>query len=117
MTAVALSHATSLRPAPRARLRITPRGRRLLAFLVALPLVVLAIVIGINGGGATATDESGTLTYVTVGAGDTLWQIAEELAPQSDPRDVIADIVSLNRLETQSLVAGESLAIPARYAH
>ena len=54
-------------------------------------------------------------TGVTVSFGDTLWSIAETVAPEADPRDVIDAIVRLNALEGVSLEAGQSLAIPAEY--
>jgi hypothetical protein len=99
------------------RLRLTARGRRALAAIVALPLVAVALVLALNGGSATATDSSAPLTYISVEPGQTLWQLAEQLAPGVDPREVIADIVSLNDLSTQSLQVGQSLAIPVQYAH
>jgi hypothetical protein len=97
------------------RLRMTARGRRVLAAIVALPIVVALAIVGLNSGSATATTDSAPLTYVSVSAGETLWQLATDIAPHSDPRDVIADIVSLNHLQTESLTAGESLAIPSQY--
>ncbi|MCU1412125.1 MAG: hypothetical protein JWR04_2832, partial [Rhodoglobus sp.] len=37
--------------------------------------------------------------YVTVESGQTMWHLAEDLAPQSDPREVIAQIVQFNQLD------------------
>jgi len=101
------------------RLRLTQRGRGVLTFLAATPLVIAAFVFALNGGGATASLEGSTVPfeYVTVEAGQSLWQLAEDLAPQSDPRDVIAQLVQLNQLETADVYAGQELAIPAAYAH
>ena len=101
------------------RLRLTQRGRGVLTFLAATPLVIAAFVFALNGGGATASLDGSTVPfeYVTVESGQSLWQLAEELAPQSDPRDVIAQLVQLNQLETADVYAGQELAIPAAYAH
>jgi hypothetical protein len=52
---------------------------------------------------------------VTVDSGQSLWQVAETLAPTADPRDVIADIMQLNQLESADVLAGQQLAIPAKY--
>jgi hypothetical protein len=99
------------------RLRLTQRGRKVLTALVATPLVIAALVFALNGGGATATLDSGaTFEYVTVDGGQSLWQLAEQLAPDADPRDVIVDIMKLNQLESAEVYAGQQLAIPAQYA-
>ena len=122
MTSVAIGGyrpAAPLVAAPRAaaspRLRLTKRGRGVLTFLAAAPLVIAAFLFALNGGGATASLEGSTVPfeYVTVEAGQTMWQLAEELAPQSDPRDVIAQIVQFNQLDGADVYAGQELAIPS----
>jgi hypothetical protein len=102
----------------RVRLRLTRRGRAVLSAVVALPLVAGALVFALNGGGAVATGEQThtSFQYATVQAGDSLWSVAERVAPNSDPRDVIADIVSLNGLESAVVSPGQQLAVPAKYA-
>ena len=100
-------------------LRITARGRAVLLTLAASPLVIAAVILGLSGGSANASleDSSATFTYVTVGAGQSLWSIAEELAPQAYPREVVADIVSLNQLGSADVEAGERIALPTEYTH
>ena len=102
----------------RTRLRITRRGRAVVAALVAVPLVVVAGALVLNGGGAVASDTTGRTEFqhVTVDGGETLWQVASEIDPDADPRDVIADLVSLNNLPSAEVSAGQSLAVPAQYA-
>ena len=97
------------------RLRLTQRGRAVLTFLAATPLVIAALVFAINGGGATASLEGSDVPfeYVTVEAGQSMWQLAEELAPRSDPRDVIEQLVQFNQLSGSDISAGQQLAIPA----
>lgn len=112
------AHAES--SAPQTRLRITTRGRRVLAFIVALP-VVIAMGFGVMSGGSAlasldAGAPAGTFDSYTVSAGDTLWGIASAVAPGIDPRDVIAEISSLNNLGSSELAAGQTLAIPAAYS-
>jgi hypothetical protein len=101
---------------PSTRLRLTRRGRRVIVGLIAIPLVIAAFTVAINGGGATATAEasSQSFNYVTVEAGQSLWQLAQALAPTADPRDVIAEIVSLNQIQGE-IQPGQRLAIPAGY--
>jgi hypothetical protein len=103
--------------APRTRLRITRRGRAVLATVIALPLVLGTGAAMLNGGGAVATDTSSSaeFTYVEVEAGQSLWSLAETVAPQADPREVIAAIVRLNGLPSADVQPGERLAIPFEY--
>ena len=106
-------------PAHHPRLRITRRGRAVLAVLIAVPLAVAAVIGGIGAVGATATDRttSNSYSYVTVRSGESLWQLAEEIAPKADPRDVVADISDLNGLGSGVIQPGQRLAIPTQYAH
>lgn len=99
------------------RLRLTRRGRAVVTTLAAIPLVAAALIFGLNAGGAAASGEAAgqSFDYLTVEAGQSLWQLAEQLAPSADPRDVIADIVSLNQLDSTDLEPGQRLAIPAGY--
>ena len=103
--------------ASRVRLRLTRRGRFVLTMLAALPIVIGAFVFALNGGGAAATGEQTHVTfhYVTVQSGDSLWSVASRLAPNADPRDVIADLVSLNGLSSAVVTPGQQLAIPTQY--
>jgi hypothetical protein len=101
---------------PQTRLRITARGRAVLLSLIALPLVAIAIVVGIGAGAANGTDSSTPLTKVTVVGGQTLWGLAHEIAPNADPRDVVANIMSVNQLTSADIQPGERLSIPAQYS-
>ena len=99
-------------------LRLTRRGRVVLTSLVAIPLVIAALFLVINGGGAIATSHASSTSfgYVTVEAGQSLWQLAGEIAPTADRRDVVADIVHLNQLESTNVQPGQKLAIPTQYS-
>ncbi len=102
------------------RLRITRRGKAVLATVLSIPAVVVIGMMATAGGPAVASAEQGATTefaYVTVSAGESLWDVAERVAPSLDPRDVIADIERLNGLEGSGVAAGESLAIPADYTN
>ncbi|WP_243076744.1 LysM peptidoglycan-binding domain-containing protein [Microbacterium sp. SS28] len=105
----------------RTRLRLTKRGRRLLAAIAAVPAVVALSVAVIGGSSAAlASLEHGaapaTFQTVTVAPGDSLWSIAQEVAPGADPRDVVDALIRLNALEGVTVSAGERLSIPAEYA-
>lgn len=111
---------SSIAIAPTTRLRLTTRGRRVFAFLAALPIVVVLSIAVVGGGAALASSDngaaSGAFTEITVMSGETLWSIAEDVAPGSDPRDVVAEITRLNALKNGSVAAGQRIALPAAYA-
>jgi hypothetical protein len=44
--------------------------------------------------------------------GDSLWSIAEQYAPDRDPRDFIAEIVALNNMSDSVVDAGMRIALP-----
>ena len=104
---------------PTTHLRLTRRGRAVFTTLAAVPLVLGAIGIALNGGMAAAEGTAGigaaAFDYVTIEAGQSLWQLAESIAPSQDPRDVIADIVNLNQLSSEAVQPGQRLALPADY--
>mgnify|MGYP001032309973 CR=1 FL=1 len=103
------------------RLRLTVRGRRVLTALVALPVAAAIAAAVIAGGGSALASRAagapaGTYPTVTVSAGDSLWSIAERIAPQADPRDVVDAIVQLNALDGVGIAPGNRLSVPLEYA-
>ncbi|WP_159604510.1 LysM peptidoglycan-binding domain-containing protein [Agromyces humi] len=112
---------TSGRPQPieapaATRLRLTRRGRAVFTGLAALPLVVWALIAVLGSGGAAAdSGAAGAATsfeYVTIGNGDSLWALAESLAPQGDPRELVDEIMRLNGLDDAVVEPGQRLALP-----
>lgn len=114
MTTATFAPAPLHRPVP--RLRLTARGRGVLLALIALPLVIALGGVALNGGGATAGSHAGaTFERVTVESGQSLWQLAEQVAPAADPRDVIAAIMQVNRMASSDVYPGQELALPPQY--
>jgi LysM repeat protein len=91
------------------RLRLTRRGRIVFTTLGAVPLVAWALITVLGSGGAAA--DAGA-EYVTVHQGDSLWAIAESIAPHGDPREVIDEIIRLNGLDDAMVEPGQRLALP-----
>ena len=119
MTAISID-ASGSTGHPATRLRLTVRGRRLLVGCAALPAVVALGFAIVSGGAALASHDDGasteSFTTVVVSSGESLWSIAEDVAPSADPRDVVDAIVTLNALDGVTISAGQRLAIPAEYA-
>lgn len=104
----------------RTKLRMTVRGRRVLAGVAAAPLVAGIAFSVLAGGSALATGEHAapvSFETVTVLPGDTLWSIAVDAAPDVDPREVIDDIIRLNNLSGGGIQAYSSIAIPTQYSN
>jgi Tfp pilus assembly protein FimV len=83
-------------PAPARHVRLTRRGVFALAALVATVACALVLLAWLNGpSGAAAQGSTGP---VTVRPGDTLWSIAERVAPGTDPRAEVAELRRINGL-------------------
>lgn len=97
--------------APEGRLHLTRRGRVVVALLG-----LLVVAAGAMGGRAVADgpERATEVTTHAVMSGETLWQIAAEVAaPGEDVRDVVQRLQDLNGLASGSLQAGQVLLIPA----
>ena len=105
----------AVRPAPRraaGHTRLTRRGR-LVLLVLAVGLLLAAISVGRAGSqAATATETGPSLQQTTVQQGETLWAVAQRIAPDNDPREVVAQIRRINHLESSSLRVGQQLLLP-----
>jgi LysM domain len=115
-------------PAPRSpvtrpahtRVRLTRRGRIVVAGLAAACMVLVAALAWLAGTAKASAAGSGvpssavyhSLRSVTVLPGQSLWSIATQYEPGSDPRNVIQEIVDLNALSGTAVQPGEHLWLP-----
>lgn len=90
-----------------ARRRCGPRH------LVAAAAMTLAVIgaLGWLGHGRSAQLPVET-AVVQVGAGETLWDVAQRVAPESDPRAVVERIRQLNGIEGSAVQPGQQLWVP-----
>jgi LysM domain len=103
-----------VRPAP-GHLRLTRRGR-LVTAAATLLIAVLTLVGVVSRAGSlreSAPVPASAPAQVVVAPGETLWSIAERVAPDRDPRTVVAGIQRLNDLPTAAVRAGQTLRLRA----
>jgi LysM repeat protein len=107
-------HPTHFRRPATPTVRLTRRGR------VALTLFFLAVLLAVFtafGPRVVATGDKGTperTTTVVVGQGDTLWDIAGDVAEPGHTREMIRRIVELNSLSSTTIQSGQELAVPMK---
>ena len=104
-----ISSARSAAPA-NSGLKLTVRGRRVVALLALLPIVLAFLLIGTKS--AQAETATPTTSVIKVEAGQSLWDVAVAVAPNEDPRATIWTIKALNGLSTSEVQAGQGLIVP-----
>jgi LysM domain len=110
-------HVTGMAPRGRAAsmpLRLTRRGRIVVAVITVLLLAVLSLIAAMS---AEATNQAPArtaqgLTQVIVRPGQSLWSVAENADPSADTRVVIQQIADLNGLTGSAVFAGQRLWVP-----
>ena len=102
--------------AARVPLRLTRRGRVVVAVATALLLAVLSLVIAASAQATSHPAPSGAaqrnLAQVTVRPGQSLWSVAENADPDADTRVVVQQIIELNGLTGNVVFAGQRLWVP-----
>lgn len=91
--------------------KLTVRGRRVVALLALLPIVIAFLLMSTRA--AQADPIGPTTAVIKVEAGQSLWDVAVAIAPNEDPRATIWTIKALNGLETSEIQAGQALVVPA----
>lgn len=103
---------------PAMRIKLTRRGRivfgGLVTFGAAAALALVAMPVAPQAV-ASSEDSGAAYKYVIAAPGASLWQLATELDPAQDPRDLVAEIVQLNQLQGSDVVVGQPIAVPLRY--
>jgi hypothetical protein len=102
--------------AARTPVRLTRRGRLVVAVAVLLMAAAVSVVLA---GAAQALGHSGGparlgagITKVQVQPGQNLWTLAEAYDPNADPRQVIQEILQLNSMSNDQLQPGQVLWMP-----
>ena len=75
--------------------------------------VTLAVVAALSWLGQAASAGLPTETAVVrVGAGETVWDVAVRVAPESDPRAVVQRIRELDGMTSSAVQPGQQLQVP-----
>jgi hypothetical protein len=105
--------------ASRAPVRLTRRGRVVVASLLVTGLTVCALLISLlASGGAQATNHGQPragyqgMREIVVRPGQTLWSIASAAEPSADTRVVVQEIMTANALTSVDISAGQLLWVP-----
>jgi nucleoid-associated protein YgaU len=105
------------RPGP---VRLTRRGRRVVAGLVICMVIVAVTVLWMSLAGSVQASSHGPsagspyqgMTQVVVRPGQTLWSIAAAAEPSGNPWAVVQQIINVNALSSANVQAGQLLWVP-----
>jgi hypothetical protein len=102
-----------------APLRLTRRGRLVVGALAVLLATAALTVIATAAAGRAQASNHGRdgagyqgMHQMVVRPGETLWTIASQAEPSADPRQVIAEIMTVNSMTSTVVQAGELLWVP-----
>ena len=105
------------RPGP---VRLTRRGRRVVAGLVIGVIIVAVTVLWMSVAGSVQASSHGSaagspyrgMTQVVVRPGQTLWSIATAAEPSGNLWSVVQQIINVNALSSANVQAGQLLWVP-----
>jgi LysM repeat protein len=93
---------------------LSTEARKFMRQAIVVAVVTMAGIGFATGQAAVATSSSSSASfeYITVQSGQSLWSLASQYAPNQDPRDWIAQVVSLNALTQAEVQPGQQIALP-----
>lgn len=97
----------------RSSVRLTRRGRIVVILVLACAFLVGWSTLGGSTADASVESASAVGQVVVVQQGESLWSIAQDIAPSTDPREVILRIREMNNLGTDHVYPGQSLHVPS----
>ena len=104
------------RDTPVAPLRLTRRGRVVVALAAALLATLVSLLLAgvaqATNGAPSPRAATENLVQVIVRPGQSLWSVAESADPDQDTRAVIQQIIDLNSLNGDTVFAGQQLWVP-----
>jgi len=108
-----MSTMTAHAATPVSPIRLTRRGQLVALMLLAAMAFAVLTLVGPDSSAVPSNARLEQVRTVQVQPGQTLWDIARQVAPDQDPRAVVDAIVDLNALtDPGSLQVGQRLGIP-----
>jgi hypothetical protein len=99
--------------------RLTRRGRVVVAVLAVAVIAAIALAVGLAAAGGAQAANHGQpragyqgMHEIVVRPGQTLWSIASAAEPGTDPRDVVQQIMTANAMTGTMIAAGQLLWVP-----
>jgi len=93
-------------------LRLTRRGRFAVVFTVLLAALGFFAMRGAPAASTVEVHHPRTTTVI-VSPGETVWDIANRVAPEADVRVTVSEIESLNSLsDPGTILVGQALTVP-----
>jgi hypothetical protein len=99
--------------------RLTRRGRVVVAVLAVAVIAAIALAVGLAAAGGAQAANHGQpgagyqgMHQIVVRPGQTLWSIASAAEPAADPRDVVQQIMTANAMTGTTITAGQLLWVP-----
>ncbi len=94
--------------------RLTRRGRVVVGVILSVPFAAALMLVGsVQADAGTSPVSAPATSVVVVQPGESLWGLAQEIAPGADPREVVTSIRELNGLTDAPVVPGQSLVVPS----
>lgn len=90
----------------------TPAARKFFRSAVIVAIATTSVFGFVSTATANNNQSKVTFEYVTVEAGQTLWDLAEKVAPEQNTQDWMQEVVNLNGLTTTDLQPGQRIALP-----
>ena len=92
--------------------QLTRRGRKVVLLGGVIAPLSAMLMFG-SFANATLTSQGPATQIVVVQPGESLWSIAQGIAPGADPRETVNSIRDLNGMTSAVVVKGQSLIVPA----
>ena len=96
----------------KAQASTSPAARKFFRSAVIVTIAASSVFGFVNTAAANNESKPANFEYITVEAGQTLWSLAEQIAPDSNPQDWMLEVVNPNGLTSADLQPGQRIALP-----
>ena len=90
----------------------TQAARRFFRSAVIVAIATTSVFGFVSTATANNSQNKATFEYITIESGQTLWNLAEKVAPGENVQDWMQEVVNLNGLTSTDLQPGQRIALP-----